>query len=162
VRQIPGRIVGRTKEAHGDRKGFVMTLRTREQDIRREKATSNICTNEALMALANTVYMTALGRNGMRQVAEGTVRNTQYAISALTQAGGSVRYSGRVFGEFVLTLPKPAVEVRDALLAKGILAGLPLGDYYEGMENDLLVAVTEIRTKSEIDAFASAVKEVIA
>ncbi len=139
-----------------------MTLRTREQDIRREKATSNICTNEALMALASTVYMTALGKNGLQKVAEGSVRNTQYAIQKLTEAGAKVRFTGRVFGEFVITLPKPAVEVRDALLEKKILAGLPLGGYYEGFDNDLLVAVTEIRTKAEIDAFASELAEVIA
>lgn len=156
VRQIPGRIVGRTKEAHGDRNGFVMTLRTREQDIRREKATSNICTNEALMALAATVYMTGLGKNGMRQVAESSVRNTQYAIAKLTEAGAKVRFDGKVFGEFVIDLPKNATEVRDALLEKKILAGLPLGPYFEGMENSLLVAVTELRTKEQIDAFAAA------
>lgn len=162
IRQIPGRIVGRTKEAHGDRSGFVMTLRTREQDIRREKATSNICTNEALMALANTVYMTALGKNGLRQVAESTIRNTQYAIARLTEAGGKVRFGGKVFGEFVLTLPTNAEGVRDALLEHKIVAGLPLGGYYAGMENDLLVAVTELRTKDQIDAYASALKEAIA
>lgn len=161
VRYIPGRIVGRTKEAHGDREGYVMTLRTREQDIRREKATSNICTNEALMALAATVYMSALGKNGMRQVAESSVRGTQYAIQKLTASGAKVKFSGKVFGEFVLTLPKPAVEVRDALLEQGILAGLPLGDYYPGMENDLLVAVTETRTRAQIDAFAEALGSVI-
>jgi len=161
VRYIPGRIVGRTKEAHGDREGYVMTLRTREQDIRREKATSNICTNEALMALAATVYMSALGKNGMRQVAESSVRNTQYAIQRLTAAGAKLKFDGRVFGEFVLSLPKPASEVRDALLPHGILAGLPLGHYYGGMENDLLVAVTETRTKAQIDAFADALASVI-
>jgi glycine dehydrogenase subunit 1 len=161
VRQIPGRIVGRTKEAHGDRNGFVMTLRTREQDIRREKATSNICTNEALMALATTVYMTALGKNGLRQVAQSTVRNTQYAIAKLTEAGAKVRYEGKVFGEFVLTLPKNATEVRDRLLEKKILAGLPLGPYYKGMDDSLLVAVTEIRTKDQIDAYANALKEAL-
>jgi glycine dehydrogenase subunit 1 len=158
IRQIPGRIVGRTKEAHGDRSGFVMTLRTREQDIRREKATSNICTNEALMALAATVYMTALGKNGMRQVAESTVRNTQYAIAKLTQAGAKIRFTGKTFGEFVIELPKNAVEVRNVLLESKILAGLPLGYYYPGMEKCLLVAVTELRTREEIDAYASALK----
>jgi glycine dehydrogenase subunit 1 len=152
VRSIPGRIVGRTREMHGDKPGFVMTLRTREQDIRREKATSNICTNEALMALANTVYLITLGKNGLRQVAETTVRNTQYAISELAKVGIRRRFdTARVFGEFVVELPRSAVEVRDALLADGILAGYPLGDAYAGMENSLLIAVTEKRTKVEID-----------
>ena len=162
VRHIPGRIVGKTKEAHGDRPGYVMTLRTREQDIRREKATSNICTNEALMALAATVYMIALGKNGMTQVAETSVRNTQYAISVLKALGCSVKFGAKVFGEFVLTLPKDATLVRDALISKGFLAGLPFGSYYKGMKNDLLIAVTEIRTKEQIDAFAAAMKEVLA
>ncbi len=154
VRRIPGRIVGRTED-HNGTPGYVMTLRTREQDIRREKATSNICTNEALMALAATIYMEALGKNGMRQVAESSVRNTQYAIKALVDAGAKIRYSGKVFGEFVLDLGKNAVEVRDSLLKKGILAGLPLGHYYPDMDNCLLVAVTEIRSKAEIDQFAA-------
>ncbi|MEZ0327305.1 MAG: aminomethyl-transferring glycine dehydrogenase subunit GcvPA [Fimbriimonas sp.] len=154
VRRIPGRIVGKTKEAHGEKGGFVMTLRTREQDIRREKATSNICTNEALMALAATVYMSALGKNGMRSVAETTVRNTQYAIQRLTAAGAKVKFGTKVFGEFTVELPKDAVQVRDALLRDKILCGLPLGAYYAGMDNCLLVAVTEIRTKEQIDQFA--------
>src|SRR4029077_15098166 len=101
VRRIPGRIVGMTNELNGDRAGFVMTLRTREQDIRREKATSNICTNEALMGLAATVYLVALGKNGIRSVAESSVRNAQYAIAKLTAAGGKLRYSQKVFDEFV-------------------------------------------------------------
>ncbi len=161
-RRIPGRIVGRTSEVHGDREGFVMTLRTREQDIRREKATSNICTNEALMALAATVYMVTMGRNGMRSVAETTVRNTRYAMQRLTEAGGRLKYSGKVFGEFVLELPRDAAKVRDSLLSKGILAGLPLGTYYAGSDNCLLVAVTEQRTKAQIDRYAQALKEVLA
>jgi len=160
VRSIPGRIVGRTHDAAG-RPGFTMTLRTREQDIRREKATSNICTNEALMALAATVYMTSVGKNGIRQVAEDTVRNTQYAIAALTKAGGKLKFGGKVFGEFVLSLPQSAEAVRDALLEKGILAGLPLGSSYPGMDNDLLVAVTETRTKAQIDHFAQSLAEVL-
>jgi glycine dehydrogenase subunit 1 len=113
------------------------------------------------MALAATVYMEALGKNGMRQVAESTVRNTQYAIKALTAAGGKLKHAGKVFGEFVLELPKPAEQVRDSLLEKGILAGLPLGHYYAEMENCLLVAVTEIRTKEEIDQFADALRQAI-
>jgi glycine dehydrogenase subunit 1 len=162
VRRIPGRIVGRTKEAHGDKGGFVMTLRTREQDIRREKATSNICTNEALMALAATVYMSALGKNGMQSVAETTVRNTRYAIDKLTQAGAKLKFEAKLFGEFTLELPKNAVEVRDALLKDKILAGLPLGPYFAGMENCLLVAVTEIRTRAQIDHFADRLRAALA
>lgn len=162
VRLIPGRIVGRTVDAQG-RSGFTMTLRTREQDIRREKATSNICTNEALMALASTVYMSALGKNGIRKVAESTVRNTQYALTKLTQAGAKVKFAGRVFGEFTLELPgKDAEAVRDRLLESGILAGLPLGGYYPDLANCLLVAVTEVRTREEIDTFATRLKEALA
>lgn len=162
VRQIPGRIVGRTKEAHGDKPGFVMTLRTREQDIRREKATSNICTNEALMALAATVYMIALGKNGMQEVAKSSVRNTQYAIGALSNAGAKVMFPRKVFDEFVLELPKDPTYVRDELLTRGILAGLPLGPYYEDLANCLLVAVTELRTRTDIDRFAANLGEVLA
>ena len=161
VRRLPGRIVGRTTEAHGTRNGYVMTLRTREQDIRREKATSNICTNEALMALANTVHLAALGKNGMRRVATATVRNTQYAMQALADAGGKLRFGRRVFGEFVLQTGKSAVEVRDRLLDRGILAGLTLGEFYPEMADCLLVAVTERRTKAQIDAYAKALREVL-
>lgn len=160
VRQIPGRIVGRTVDAQG-RSGFTMTLRTREQDIRREKATSNICTNEALMALAATVYMGALGKNGIRHIAESSVRNTQYAIQQLTAAGAKLRFAGRVFGEFTLDLGQPAGPICDRLLSQGIVAGLPLGGMYPEYENCLLVAVTEVRTKSEIDRFAALLGEAL-
>lgn len=160
VRRLPGRIVGRTQDDQG-RSGFTMTLRTREQDIRREKATSNICTNEALMALAATVYLCAVGKNGLRSVAESTVRNTQYAIRKLTEAGAKLRFSGRVFGEFALELPRNAAAVRDALLGEGIMAGLPLGPYYPKLENCLLVALTEVRTKAQIDDFAAKLKSAL-
>lgn len=156
VRRVPGRIVGRTTEAHGPNSGFTMTLRTREQDIRREKATSNICTNEALMALANTVYLSALGKNGLQQVAAGTVQNTQYALAKLKEAGAKPAFSGRVFGEFVVRLPKDPSDICAKLLEKGILAGLPLAPYYRDLQDGLLVAVTEVRTKAQIDAYASA------
>lgn len=161
IRFIPGRIVGKTKEVHGDKPGYVMTLRTREQDIRREKATSNICTNEALMALANTVYMIALGKNGMQSVAESSVRNAQYMISELDKIGIGAM-TNKVFCEFVVTLPKDAEWVCGAMLEKGILAGLPLGKYYEGPPNALLVCTTELRTKDQIDNYVSTLKEVLA
>jgi glycine dehydrogenase subunit 1 len=160
IRRIPGRIVGRTTD-HDGNSGFVMTLRTREQDIKREKATSNICTNEALMALAATVYLGALGKNGMRQVAESTVQNTQYAIQKLTEAGAKLRFTRRVFGEFVIELPKDPTWVRDELLKHKILAGLPLGSYYPELMECLLVAVTETRTRAQIDEFAAALKRVL-
>lgn len=160
ARRIPGRIVGRTTDDQG-RVGYTMTLRTREQDIRREKATSNICTNEALMALAATVYTAAVGKSGMRHIAELTVRNTQYAMQQLTQAGAKLKFPGKVFGEFVLELPKDATEVQTALLKEGILAGLPLGKYDKELSNCLLVAVTEVRTKSQIDDFAAKLKNAI-
>ncbi|MBL8064760.1 MAG: aminomethyl-transferring glycine dehydrogenase subunit GcvPA [Chthonomonadaceae bacterium] len=160
IRSIPGRIVGRTQDKDGN-KGYTMTLRTREQDIRREKATSNICTNEALMALAATVYMSAVGKSGIRSVAESTVRNTQYAMSALTQSRAKLKFDKKVFGEFVLQLPVSAKTVVDRLLEQGILAGLPLGEYWSDMQDCLLVAVTEIRTKEEIDRFAAELSRAI-
>jgi glycine dehydrogenase subunit 1 len=156
VRSIPGRIVGRTREVHGDRPGYVMTLRTREQDIRREKATSNICTNEALMALAVTVHLATLGKNGLKGIAESTVRNTQYAIRALEAKGVKREFANsRTFCEFVVRLKGSAVEAQERLLQHGILAGLPLGPYYSGMENALLIAVTEKRTPAEMDRLAA-------
>jgi glycine dehydrogenase subunit 1 len=160
-RRMPGRVVGRTIDREG-RSGYVMTMRVREQDIRREKATSNICTNEALMGLAATVYMSAMGKNGMRRVAEASVRNAQYAIKALTKAGGHLKFSGKVFDEFVMEFPLDATVMQLKLLQRGILAGLPLGVYHPSLQNCLLVAVTEVRTKAEIDDYAAKVEEVLA
>jgi glycine dehydrogenase subunit 1 len=154
VRAIPGRIVGRTHDKEG-RRGFVMTLRTREQDIRREKATSNICTNQALMALCTTVWMAALGKGGLRQIAEASVQKAHYAAQELCKiAGVSLAFTEAPFAfEFAVDLGRDAAAIRDALLDKGILAGLPLGDFRSDMKNLLLVAVTEVRTRQQIDDF---------
>jgi len=160
VRRIPGRIVGKTVD-HDGRTGYVMTLRTREQDIRREKATSNICTNEALMGLAALVYMTAMGKNGMKRVAETTVRNSRYAMAKLADTGCKIKFGGKVFGEFVLETPIDATVVQVKLMQKGILAGLPLGPFYPALQNCLLVAVTETRTREQIDDYAVKLKEVL-
>ncbi len=161
IRRMPGRMVGRAKDREA-RTGYTMTLRTREQDIRREKATSNICTNQALTALAATVYLSALGKQGLKSIASSTVQNAQYAISVLTKAGAKRKFEGKVFGEFVLELPKDAAMVRDELLEHSILAGHPLGDIDSDLKNCLLVAVTELQTKKQIDRFAAKLKEVIA
>lgn len=160
MRRLPGRIVGRTQD-HSGRSAFTMTLRTREQDIRREKATSNICTNEALMALANTIYLSAVGKNGLKSVATSTVNNTQYAMKALVAAGAKLKFESRVFGEFVLDLGKNATEVQRKLIEAGIMPGLPLGPFFAGMDNCLLVALTETRTKAQIDRFAAELKKVL-
>lgn len=162
IRRLPGRIVGRTEDAQG-RPGYTMTLRTREQDIRREKATSNICTNEALMALAATVYLSAVGKNGLRSIAESTVRNTQYAMKVLIESGCRLKFpEAKVFGEFVIETPTNADEVQSRLIEKGIMAGLPLGAYYSGMDNCLLVALTETKNKEQIDRFAKEMKAMMA
>jgi glycine dehydrogenase subunit 1 len=162
LRRIPGRIVGQTTDAEG-RRGFVMTLRTREQDIRREKATSNICTNEALCALASTVFLASLGKSGFRELAETCTQKAHYAAQQLTQIDGvRLKYpNAPFFKEFVLALPRPADEVCDALLQYHIIAGLPLGDYDASMRHDLLVCVTETRAREEIDAFANALRQVL-
>ena len=162
VRAIPGRIVGRTKDAEG-RRGFVMTLRTREQDIRREKATSNICTNQALMALCATVWMSAVGKSGFKEMAESCVRKAHYAFDKIIAIPGiKPTFPGDAFAfEFAIDLGRDAGGVRDALLERGILAGLPLGDYYPAHANSLLVAVTEVRSREEIDEFAASLEQVM-
>ena len=157
MRRLPGRIVGQTTDGDGKR-AFVMTLRTREQDIRRERATSNICTNEALYALAASVYLATMGRKGLTQVAELCVQKAHYAAAEIAKLPGySLAFPDKpFFKEFVVRAPGDPKTINEALLGQGIIGGLPLGDFYPEFENALLICVTEQRTKEEIDALVTA------
>ncbi|WP_050616788.1 aminomethyl-transferring glycine dehydrogenase subunit GcvPA [Bacillus testis] len=151
MRKVPGRLVGQTVDEDGQR-GFVLTLQAREQHIRREKATSNICSNQALNALAASVAMTALGKMGVREMAIQNIQKAHYAKQAMKEKGLDIVFDGPSFNEFVVKLPTPYGECRDRLLEKGIIAGYHLGEDYPELKDHMLVAVTELRTKEEIDA----------
>lgn len=160
VRKIAGRIIGETTDKDGKR-AYVMTLRPREQDIRREKASSNICTNQGLMTIATSVYLSLMGKHGMRKVAELNYHKAHYAADQINQLEGySVDFSKPFFNEFVVHCPQPVKAINAALYEEGIIGGYDLSADYAHLQNAMLLCVTEMNTKAEIDALVQTLQKV--
>lgn len=159
MRKVPGRIVGQTSDDQGKR-GFVLTLQAREQHIRRDKASSNICSNQALNALASAICMSALGKQGIRDMAQLNIEKAAYMAKRLKEKGFIIENQAPFFNEFIVELPLPVKQVNAKLLEAGIIGGFDLGSEY-GFENQMLIAVTEQRSKEEIDQFINVLEAVV-
>jgi glycine dehydrogenase subunit 1 len=159
VHKMAGRLIGETVDNRGQR-SYVLTLTAREQHIKRERATSNICSNQGLLALASAVYMSTLGKTGLQQVANLCYQKAHYAASELSKIDGfGLCFTDPFFHEFALCCPRPASEVNEYLLEHGILGGYDLGQDYPSLANHLLVAVTEMNSKQEINTLVEVLKE---